>query len=219
MYLPLKLRIRLARRNASRMQKQRHDVGRSFSAIPIDTIFERLGTKLVVHSAGDVVVTEAGFVTMALFPADARNCQGLLVVPGVDDRNQSGYLVLRDGFVPYHSLSTSIGRAAVDAQRAWERADKLVQCFGGKSELKHAAASAPWYLLSRYEDAARAGLCQWGAESFLRRLCMRRICKLVGLPQFLLRLAGAYGSRVTAASLLRHGRHLSKETLTQEQVK
>lgn len=216
MYLPLNLRIRRARRNAERMQMQRNDIDMSYSAVPTETILQSLGSKPVVYSADNIIVTEAGFVTMALIPGDARNCQGLLVIPGVDDRNQCGHLVLRDGFVPYHSLSTSIGRAAVDAQRAWEQADKLVQCFGGKAELKKAAATAPWYLLSRYEDAARAGLCQWGAENFLRRLCMRRVCKLVGLPQFLLRLAGSYGSRVTAASLLRHRRHLCKETLTQE---
>ncbi len=204
MYLPLTVRIRRARHNATCYREQRLDSAPSYSVISEELILSRLGTKLVVDNSEGIIVTEAGFITMAVFASDARYCQGLMVIPGIDDRKQFGYLVVREGHVPFHSLSASIGRAAVDSQRAWEQSSQLVQHFGGKSGLKKAAESAPWYLRCKMEDTSTAGLCQWGVDSFLRRLCLRRISKWIGLPQIVLRLAGAYGCRITAAALVRH---------------
>lgn len=219
MYFPLNWRIRSARRHARRLQTQDRDTDTSSSEVSLELILQQLGPKLLVHNSDDIIVTESGFVTMALLTVEAGICKGLLVIPGVDDSNQTGHLVLRDGFVPYHSLCKSIDQAVVDAQLAWARAKKLEQHFGSKSDLRQAAAAAPWYLLSRYEDAARAGLCQWGSESFLRRMCMQRFCKAVGLPRFLTRLAGTYGSRVTAATLQRHEQQYCNESLFQERLR
>lgn len=219
MYLPLSIRIWRARRNAIRLQTQRGGVDMTYPIIPVELILSQLGPKVVVDCSEGFIVTEAGFITMALFPRDARYCQGMLMTPGVDDRNQFGYLVVREGNVPFHSLAPSIGQAAEDARRAWEKSSKLVQHFGDKSKLKNAAITAPWYLLSGVEDAAAAGLCKWGIDSFLRRLCLRHICKWIGLPQFVIRLAGVYGLRVTAATLLRYEHKLSKVSLIQENEK
>jgi len=203
MYLPLKIRIKRARANAIRFQTLHGGVDMTQPEVPKESILKRLNTRHIVDCTEGFIVTEAGFITMALLPRDARYCQGLLVIPGIDDRNQFGYLVLGEGFAPYHSMEISVERAAVDAQGAWVKASILEQAFGGRTQLKHAAESAPWYLFSRIEDASHAGLCSWGIDSFLRRACMRRVCQLTGLPRFVIRLAGGYGLRVTASTLLR----------------
>lgn len=216
MYLPLNLRIRLARRHAIRFQAQHGGVDMTNPVVPTELIQEQLGSRVIVDCSEGFIVTEAGFITMALLPKDARYCQGSLVIPGLDDRNQFGYLVLREGFAPYHSLATSIGRATVDAQRSREKASKLVQHFGGKTELREAAASTPWYFMSRIEDAASAGLCQWGTTSFLRRAGLLKISEVLGLPRIIVRLPGNYGYRITAATLVRRELRLSMATRPQE---
>lgn len=202
MYLPLKLRIQLARGQATRIQSGSEatveDAGVSAAAI-----VDQLNPDMVVDHSDRIIVTEVGFVTMALLPRAARYCGGLLVIPGVDDRAQRGHLVLRKGFVPYHSIAADIEKAAVEAQDAHARAAKLVEFFGGRQALKQAALSAPWYLLSQPADVDAAGLCQWGSASFLRRFGMFRIGMSFGLPRIVLRLAGSYGNRITAATLLR----------------
>lgn len=219
MYLPLKMRIRLAKRNARQWRTQCAVFDMTCTDIHSESILHRLGPKQVVDYSQELIVTDVGFITMALLPSDARYCEQLLVIPGVDDHNQYGYLVLRAGALPYHSLAASIELAAVEAQGAWDRSAKLVQSFGGVAELKEAVAKAPWYLTSRLDDAVSAGLCQWGIDSFLRRLCLRRICQFITLPKIVIRLAGAYGCRVTAATLVRQQRRLYETPLNGEQAK
>lgn len=220
MYLPLQLRIRRARYHARKWRPQRAVFDMTCTDIREESILQLLGPNVVVDHSQGLIVTEVGFITMALFPTDARYSEQLLIVPGVDDRNQYGYLVLRAGSVPYHSLANSIRLAGIEAQCAWDRSAKLVQRFGSVAQLKQAAASAPWHLQSRMEDATDAGLCQWGVDSFLRRFCLRQVSRFIGLPQFFVKRAGGYGCRVTAATLARH-EHQSYGTssVAKEQVK
>lgn len=202
MYLPLKLRIQLARAQATRIQSGT-EAAVEDARVSAATIIDQLNPDVVVDHSDRIIVTEVGFVTMALLPKAARYCGSLLVIPGVDDRAQRGHLVLRKGFVPYHSIAADIEKAAVEAQDAHERAAKLVEYFGGRQALKQAALSAPWHLMSQPADVDAAGLCQWGTASFLRRFGMFHIGMNVGLPRIVLRLAGSYGNRITAATLLR----------------
>ncbi len=205
MYMPLKLRIQLARGQATRLQPGTEATAEN-SGVSTAVIIDQLSPDVVVDHSDGIIVTEVGFVTMALLPGTARYCGSLLVIPGVDDRAQWGHLVLRKGFVPYHSIAADIEKAAVETWDAHARAAKLVGHFGGRQALKQAALSAPWYLLSRPTDAGAAGLCQWGSASFLRRVGIFHIGTSFGLPRIVLRLAGSYGNRVTAATLLRRSR-------------
>lgn len=203
MYRSLKKRIRLARRFARRPHL--FDEGSDDTGIEgiVSTILDLLSPAAVVEHDEDIIVTEVGFVTMALVTAAASYQQELLVIPGVDDHVQTGFLVLRESYVPYHSLAKSAAQAAVETGIAHARAAELVAHFGSRPALKHAALSAPWYLISRVEDVSSAGLCEWGSDSFLRRHGLIRIAYCFGLPRIALRLAGNYGNRITAATLRR----------------
>jgi len=174
------------------------------SGVKSSTILDLLSTKAVVEHDESIIVTEVGFVTMALITAAASFHRQLLVIPGVDDREQFGYLVLREGYVPYHSLAYDAAQAAVETEIAHAKAEELVTHFGSKPALKLAAKSAPWYLISRVEDVSSAGLCKWGSDSFLRRHGLHTLAYSIGLPRIALRLAGSYGNRITAATLRRH---------------
>lgn len=165
----------------------------------------RLRAGIVVHETPDALVTECGFVTMAILPAHAVRVGEAIVTPGVDDRGQRGFLVTRDDASPFHSLAPSAALAAIEAAKARRRALALVEAFGGREALRTAAREAPWHLLSVFADTERAGLCAWGSVSFLRRFRLQRLAKSVGVPRCLLRLGGPYGDRVTAATLLRRG--------------
>lgn len=165
----------------------------------------RLKAHQVLAHDGDILVTEAGFVTMAIHTDHAVHIQNTLVVPGVDHQAQRGFLVLHDNAAPFHSLALSAEDAFAEAMLAKQKADQLLAVFGNKQRLRRAVQKAPWYLLSTTEDFERSGLCRWGSESFLQRLGLLGFARRVGLPRLLLRLAGPYGDRLTARSLLRHG--------------
>ena len=67
-----------------------------------------------------------------------------------------------------------------------------------------AANGTPWYAAVQAVDFERSGLCRWGAESFLRRYKLHHVAWRFGLPSILVRMAGTYGERVIAASIVRN---------------
>ena len=165
---------------------------------------EQLPSRFVVDDSPDVVVTECGFVTMAILCRRARRFERALTVPGVDDRGRRGFLVLCAGQPPFHSLAAEAETAVNEAIVARTRAAALLAGFGDRERLRAAVRAAPWYRRTTFADTERAGLCRWGSESFLRRLGLHAIAMRVGVPCALLRLAGGYGERAVAATLLRH---------------
>lgn len=204
MFRSLKKRVALARRFAGRNCSTNTRVGTADSGLAVSTVVGLLGTVAVVEHDDSIIVTEVGFVTMALKVDSASRHDDFLVIPGVDDHAQTGYLVLCNGYLPYHSLARCARQAVVETQLAHHRATELVNYFGSRQALKRAATSAPWYLLSRVEDVRDAGLCEWGSNSFLRRYGLFYIAHKVGLPRFALGIAGTYGRRITAATVKRH---------------
>ena len=172
-------------------------------ASTIQTVSDRLRTECVVGRTNDIIVTEIGFITMALLTRHSVYRKDLLLIPGVDEKNQFGYLVLREGHVPYHSLAQNIDDAADDTLKAHEQAEELLRYYGSKASLKQAADDAPWYLWSTLEDARAAGLCTWGSLSFLQRTGFLSFSKNPGLPRLITRLAGKYGDRVSASTIRR----------------
>ena len=162
-----------------------------------------LKSHCIVVDDNEIMVIECGFVTMAIHADRAVKVEGAIVVPGVDSNGQRGFLVLQEGAVPFHSLASSVIDACRECDRANQKASTLLTAFGDKNSLRMAARKAPWYKLVTEEDMTSAGLCIWGSESFLRRFGLLGIARRFGLPRLVLRLAGPYGDRVVAASLLR----------------
>ena len=105
--------------------------------------------------------------------------------------------------MPYHSLSGDPQRAFREAVGAAQRADRLVTYFGSRDALRQAAQSAPWHLCSTASDVRRAGLCTWGVDSWLTRIGVGRLAYRTGLPRLFIRLAGGYGDRITAMTVMR----------------
>ncbi len=163
----------------------------------------RLKSHQVVVDDNEILVTEIGFVTMAVHADRAVKYRESVVVPGVDSSGVFGFLVLRENAVPYHSLSASPAEAYQESDSAHQKANALVAAYGDKNKLRAAARQAPWYRLITEQDVACSGLCRWGSESFLRRMGLLFLARRFGLPRLVLRLAGPYGDRVTAASMLR----------------
>lgn len=194
-------RISLALQNARSLGIARDRISEDCS----EKVFAGLRKKQVVLTDGDVVVTEAGFVTMAVCPSRATDAGHMLAVPGVDDCGQEGYLVIRDGMPPYHSLASDPWEAIAEAQISVCKSNDLLAVFGKKSVMVDAVSRAPAFLPSTVTDFENSGLCLWGAESFLRRLGMLSLARRFGLPRFLLRLSGPYGVRLTAATMIRRG--------------
>ena len=126
-----------------------------------------------------------------------------LLVPGIDDRAQRGFLVLRSGSSPYHSLADTAHLAYAESVTARRKSEQLVASFGNKTELKNAVRKAPLLMTITSDDVERSGLCQWGTEAFVRRFGLLGVAKRVGLPCALARIAGSYGQRIIAARLLR----------------
>ncbi len=157
----------------------------------------------VLDHADGLVTTEVGFVTMTLLATHAIYRDSITLLPGCDDEGQQGYLVFVANRVPFHSLAANPRDASVEAQAAHRRADGLVNQFGGKAALKSNVRSLPWYQICTFDDAYRAGLCEWGVRSFLGRYKIRRVALAIGIPSLLLRGAGSYGERISAARLLR----------------
>ena len=200
MWIPGQLRIKRAVNHAYRMLTM---------IDPVNLVMDQeistrwLSPRSIVHQETGIVVTEAGFVTMAILIEHALERQGLVAVPGVDDRGQRGFLVMRERGFPFHSLKSTADEAIDDALANARKADALVQQCNGKANMLRMVDAAPWNLCSTYEDFMRSGLCLWGTESFLRRLGLLGFARRFGLPRLLLKLAGPYGVRLTASTLLR----------------
>ena len=74
-------------------------IGLSDPARQIDTdmgqvVRQRIGSDAIRYEDERWIVTELGFVTMAVLPRYGVQVDGALVVPGVDDQNNRGHLVL-----------------------------------------------------------------------------------------------------------------------------
>lgn len=164
---------------------------------------ETLRPGTIVRADDALLVTETGFITMAVLPRRTVRLRDLIVTPGADDVGRCGHLVLRPGHPPFHSLQRDAMAAVDEALLNQRRAADLVAAFGDRDGLRRAARAAPWHLRSVFADTERAGLCRWGSVSFLERMRLRRVAMTVGLPRAALRMAGSYGERVTAATLLR----------------
>ncbi len=174
-------------------------------------VYSILNSHQVIIEDAEILVVECGFVTMAVHADRAIEYDNAIVVPGVDSNGKSGFLVLREGALPFHSLSSNPIEACHESNRAIQSAQTLLAAYGDKKNLRLAARKAPWYKFVTEQDLVRSGLCAWGSESFLRRYGLWRFSRRFGLPRFILRLAGFYGERVIAASLLRENIDKSDE--------
>jgi len=204
MKLLLKLRADTATDNACNiLTSSTNDISRALKAKTAAAVLNRIDEKYIVSQSGHIIVTHIGYVTMALLSGHAIYRKELLLIPGVDEKNQFGYLVLHRDYVPYHSLSQDVEGAVAETEAAHRRAMKLLDYFGGKKALTQAALNAPWYQVSTIEDAINAGMCQWGTLSFLNRAKIAYIVRHTGLPRFLVRHLGGYGTRITASTTRR----------------
>lgn len=163
----------------------------------------QLKSHQIVFEDDDILITEVGFVTMAIHTNHAVEHDDAIVIPGVDSEGVRGYLVMRENSIPYHSVTGCFSQACHESSCAQQRARALLEAFGDKMTLREAAHRTPWYKLITEQDLEESGLCAWGSDSFLRRLHIRSLAHRYGLPRIFLRLAGPYGDRVVAASLLR----------------
>lgn len=204
MKLLLTLRADIATDNACNiLTSSTNDISKELKATTAAAVRNRIDEKYIISQSGKIIVTHIGYVTMALLSGHAIYRKELLLIPGVDEKNQFGYLVLRRDYVPYHSLAQDIEGAVAETETAHRRANNLLDYFGDKKALKQAAQNAPWYQLSTIEDALNAGMCQWGTLSFLNRAKIAFIVRHTGLPRFLVRHLGGYGNRITASTTRR----------------
>jgi hypothetical protein len=163
-----------------------------------------LKSKWVLDASNGLVTTEIGFVTMTLLSSQVLIRDDLTLIRGCDDAGNRGFMVFRADRLPFHSLASNARDAVADALAAHRRADKLVAHFGGKEALKSAVSATPWHQMCIFDDTYHAGLCEWGIKSFLARYrLMRRVGPALGMPHGVMRLAGSYGERITAAALMR----------------
>ena len=177
-----------------------------------EVVRNKIDDKYIVYQTGTIIVTEIGYVTMALLAGYAIYKNELLLIPGVDEKNQFGYLVLRSNYMPYHSLAQDLEGAITEAKTAHSRATALLNYYGDSTSLKNSAQTAPWYQLSTMEDAIDAGLCQWGTINFLERAKISIISRHIGLPRCLVRFSGGFGNRVTASTIRRLEEKHAKRT-------
>ena len=206
MNLRLKLRADIATDNACNILtgfSYTDAISRELKEATAYAVKNRIDDKYIVSQSGSIIVTEIGYITMALLAGHAIYRKDLLLIPGVDEKNQFGYLVLRKEHVPYHSLAQDIDGAVAESEAAHVRAAALVNYFGDRQSLKQTAKAAPWYQLSKMEDAVNAGMYQWGTISFLQRSNICFFARHIGLPRFLVRLSGGYGNRITASTVRR----------------
>lgn len=166
-------------------------------------VISRLGDGEVIMRDNEILVTEIGFITMAIHTDRATKHFNALVVPGVDSNGIRGFLVLREGAAPFHSQSSSPTEAIHESEVAQLNVQTLVEAYGDKYSLHAAAGKAPWYKNITTQDINRSGLCSWGTDCFLRRFRLRTVAHHFGLPKVILKLAGPDGNQATAASLLR----------------
>jgi len=157
----------------------------------------------IVYTDNEIIVTDVGFVMMAIHTDRAVKIDDALLVPGIDSEGARGHLVLRKNSLPFHSLHCEAADAYFEAQQSQQKARVLLSSFGSKNALDIAVLKTPWYAIITEQDFERSGLCRWGADSFLRRYGLNTVIWRFGLPRFLLFGAGSYGNRAIAANLLR----------------
>ncbi len=153
----------------------------------------------------ELMVTDVGYVVMAIHSNRAVMFNSVLVVPGVDSEGRRGHLVLSRAHVPFHSYALNATAAAAEARESQRKAQLLVSAFGSKSAMYAAVKAAPWHTLVTQQDLKSSGLCQWGVDTFMRRYGLRAIAYRFGLPKIVLRATGVYGDRIIAARLVRGG--------------
>ncbi len=174
----------------------------------IKALLTTLSVNTVATSADQrIAVTEEGFVVMAVVPALRVQIGRVTTIPGFDHRGVRGWLVLGLSGRAFHSRAASAREAIAEAGAHLDRATRMEQHFGGKAQMIAAVARARLWQWSRFEDAAAAGLCQWGIESFLRRFGLWQLAHAAGgLPKAVLWMGGGYPRRVIAATLMRKQR-------------
>lgn len=157
----------------------------------------------IIHIDNEILVTDVGFITMAIHCNLSVRFGDVCIVPGVDSEGRRGYLVLCEKRLPFHSVASTPGDAYIEAKKAQAKAQTLLAAFNTRMEMRAAVADAPWYTLVTWQDLESSGLCQWGSESFLRRNRLYTVAKNIGLPKLLLRATGVYGERLVAAKIIR----------------
>lgn len=206
MNLLLKLRAEAATDNACNIltrYSSTDTVNKVLKEARASAVRSKIDDKYIVNQSRNIIVTEIGYVTMALLPGYAFYSDELILIPGVDDKDQFGYLVLSEKFKPFHSLAQDADGAIADTRAAHARATALLDYYGDRESMNKAVQSAPWYQLSTIEDAINAGLCEWGTVSFLKRMKINLLSKHIGVPRFLVRFSGGFGNRVTASTIRR----------------
>lgn len=161
------LRIYRAHYNACQLWNRYLFVQRSSPSVAHERY---LKPSQILHTDGDIVVTECGFVTMAILHNAATNHGEVTIIPGIDDGGRRGYLVLRHGYPPFHSLANSREDAIENEQTNRAKAARLVERCGGSHGVTAAVSSASRWTLCDKADLELSGLCRWGAESFLTRM-------------------------------------------------
>jgi hypothetical protein len=184
------------------------------AATPLPAWFEAALDAVRLDTPGlDTVVTEEGFVTMALDLARAEIVANSVVLPGYDSAGEFGHMVFRDGARPFHAREITPASAAKAASLAHSRARRLEVHFGSRDGVKRVANRASPLLWCTLDDAQRAGLCAWGIESFLKRYHLFALTKrLGGLPKGVIAFGGSYVRRAVASAVMR------KEQSTRAQV-
>lgn len=174
---------------------------------PTGSLIDQLKTYFrdgqVIHIDKEIIVTDVGYVTMAIHSNRAVKFGNILVIPGVDSDGRRGHLVLCEKKLPFHSLAPNAVGAYVEARESRHKAQTLLSEFGNKSAMHDAVSKTPWYALITRQDLEQSGICQWGAEAFLQRYRLQPIAQRFGVPKFILRSAGNYGERLIAARSVR----------------
>lgn len=167
-------------------------------------------TGQIVLTDNDIIVTDIGYVVMAIHCNQAVRFRDALVIPGVDSEGRCGHLVLCEKHCPFHSYESNSLAAYAEARESQYKAQMLLSAFESRQAMREAVSAAPWYTLVSTEDFQRSGLCAWGAETFVRRYGLRTIANRFGLPKVVVRAAGVYGERLIAARLVRSGNAVSQ---------
>ena len=174
---------------------------------PAISLIDQVKTYLKGHQISyidrEIIVTDVGYVVMAIHCNRAVKFGDILVLPGVDSEGRRGHLVLCEKKLPYHSMAANAVGAYVEAKESRRKAQALLSELGSKTAMKEAVSNTPWYALVTMQDLERSGLCQWGSESFMQRYGLRPVAQRFGLPKLLVQATGAYGERLIAARTVR----------------
>lgn len=172
-------------------------------AVSAEVLSSFFRPRQILYRDNEILVTDVGFVVMAIYTDKATRIDDAFIVPGIDSTGIRGNIVLCKEKLPYHSLCREPTEAYEDAANSLLKAAALLSYFGSRSAMQEAVAKTPWYSVSTLEDYDQTGLCQWGKNAFLQKYGLQRMARRVGLPKCLLQIAGVYGERVIAASIVR----------------